>query len=548
MRVALLLSDLAAELRRRHVVRVAIAYCAAGWVVAQASATLLPALGVPYWSVSLVTVLVLLGLPVAIVLAWAYDLTPAGVVRTPRVPAAASGAPAVLVMPFAERSAVGEDFLGSGVTEELIGALAQSGARVVSRTTAAALQAAGAPPRVLVEDFGITHIVEGSIGAADGRLRASVRLASASDGFTMWSSTYERDPRDLFDVQRRIAQSVVAALRPALLPHRRAVDGRGCVRAPGHDAYVHYLRGRQQWEQRTAESLRLALNSFASAVALDADFGRAHAGIADCWAILVDYGSVRPADGLPHAQAAAARALHIDPQLAEARSSAALIAQLEWRFAEAEGGFRAALESNPAYQSARQRLALLLAWLGRDAEARAEIRRALEADPLSPVILTSQAWIEYFAGRHDAAIDIIRRVLRDHEAAHARVPLALALVQAGRADEAVRELAPLTSTGATVAPPLLAALALAFGATGRTDEARKLALRLVASDGTAHPTSLAQAWLGAHDVERALGTLEIAASERAPQLVYTLADPSFDALREQPRFREITTRLLRASA
>jgi TolB-like protein/tetratricopeptide (TPR) repeat protein len=546
VRLAVLISDVTAELRRRHVVRVAVAYCAAGWVVAQASATLLPALGVPYWSVSLVTVLVLLGLPVAIVLSWAFDLTPEGVVRTPRAPSAAGVAPAVLVMPFAARGAAGEDFLGSGVTEELIGALAQAGARVVSRTTAAALQASGTPPRALVEDFGITHIVEGSIGAADGRLRASVRLAAASDGFTMWSSTYERDPRDLFDVQRRIAQSVVAALRPALLPHGRAADGHGSRRAPGHDAYVHYLRGRQQWEQRTPELLRLALHSFASAVALDADFARAHAGIADCWAILVDYGSVRPADGLPHAQAAAEYALHIDPQLAEARSSAALVAQLEWRFAEAEAGLRAALESNPAYQSARQRLALLLAWLGRAAEARAEIQLALEADPLSPVILTSQAWIEYFAGRHDAAIDITRRVLRDHDAAHARVPLALALVQAGRADEAVRELTPHI-TPAPVTPPLLAALALALGATGRTDEARRLALRLLASDGTAHPTSLAQAWLGAGDVEGALETLEIAASERAPQLVYTLADPSFDALREKPRFREIT-QLLRASA
>lgn len=546
-----LLGGFAVELRRRHVIRVTLVYGAVGWVVAQVSATILPALGVPPWSVSLVTVLLLLGLPVTAVLAWAYDLTSEGVRRAParaaRPSAREESVPAVLALPFVDRGEGGAyQYLGDGITEELINSLAGlSGVRVVSRTSAFALRGNGEDLRELGARLGVSHVVEGSIGVADGRLRLTVQLVCVSDGYATWSRTFDRALADVFCVQQELAGALAAALRPALLQAGEPVtlsDPRAS--APrDFETYALYLRGRQQWNERTPAALRRALACFSEALERDPEYALAHAGVADCWAIMVDHGIISPAEGLPLARSAAAAALRLGGELPEVQASAALVRQLEWRWEEAEAGFRAALASNPGYDVARHRLALLLTWLGRTAEAREEMAKALRSDPLSPLIAASQGWIEYFAGNYELAIEIEQRVLAEHPlAVPARVPLALALVAAGRAAEAVpvlREAVP--AAGEPGAAPVLALMAYVLGRAGRDAKARRILARLTAQLGPGYvsPYLLAVAWAGVGEETRALQALEVALETRAPQLVYLSLDPTLVRLRGRARVSAI---------
>ena len=557
----------AAELKRRHVVRVGVVYCAVGWVIAEVSATFLPALGVPDWSVSLVAVLLVLGLPIALVLAWAFDLTPEGVRRTPGTPmdfgaahamasvaaapaspapvvAAALAGPALAALPFDDRSPGAEhQYLGDGITEELINALARmDGLHVVSRTSAFAMRGEGMDARQVGTRLGATHVVEGSIRVSDRRLRVAAQLVDVAHGFAVWAGTFDRTLDDVFCVQEDIARALVRALQPAL--HDAGADNApALLRAStsSFDAYALYLRGRQQWNERTPDALRRALRHFEEALALDPDYAAAHAGIADCWAILVDHGITDPAEGLPAARRSADAALRLDPLLAEAHTSSAMVKQLAWDWAGAESGFREALRLNPGYVTARQRLALLLAWLGRTGEARHEIDRALRADPLSPAIAASAGWIEYYDGKYDDAIRVLRDVLRHHPgAAAALVPLALALVQDGRPDEAVSALrAAADSTTGAPAFPVLAIRAYALGAAGRQVEAGQISAMLEGAGTFVSPFMLAQARLGMGDADGARDALERAAAARAPQLVYLLSDPMFEEIRSTPAVRRI---------
>jgi adenylate cyclase len=559
-----------AELRRRHVVRVALVYAAVGWAITEVSSTLFPALGVPAWSVSLVAALVVLGFPLALVLAWAFDLTPDGVRRTPALaaaavaaapatPAAAAAAPsagslpaegaAILALPFVDRSPGGDhQYLGDGIAEELINSLARvGGLRVVSRTSAFALRDAGADLDAVRARMQVSHVVEGSVWVVEDRLRLTVQLVGVDDGYAVWSGTFNRRLDDLFCVQEQVARSVVETLSPLLFgpghdPH--ATDPATLLprSTRDFDAYALYLRARQRWNERTPESLERALEHFTEAVARDPSFAQAHAGMADCWGILVDHGIIAPAAGLHAARAAADHALRLAPDLAEAHTSHALICQLELRVGEAESAFRRALSLNPAYEVARHRLALLFAWRGRFDEARVEIRRAQHADPLSPVIAASLGWIEYFAGRHDEAVRIETAVLEeDPRAAPAHVPLALALVAAGRPGEAADR---LRQAPGQERPGLRALLARALGRAGRVDEAVGMIAGLETADGAyVPPYALAQAWLGAGNTDCALNALEAALAARAPQLVYLATDPAFETLRDDARFRRILERI-----
>jgi TolB-like protein/tetratricopeptide (TPR) repeat protein len=560
------LGGFVAELRRRHVVRVGIVYCAVGWILAEVSSTVFPALGIPDWSISLVVMLLIMGLPLALALAWAFDLTPAGVQRTPpratavvqhpaaaRHPAAverhaAAPLPSILALPFVDRS-VGADhqYLGDGITEELINSLARvAGVRVVSRTSAFALRAAALDVREVGARLGVSHVVEGSVGVAGARLRLTVQLVAVDDGYAVWSRTFDRSLDDVFCVQEEVAGAIVHALAPALLQGPAAdAPGDAAGRSVDFETYALYLRGRQQWNGRTPASLRTAIDYFQRAIRRDGTYAPAHAGLADCWAILVDHGIIAPADGLPPARAAASRALRLDPRLAEAHASVALVNQLEWRWTAAASGFRDALELNPGCIPARQRLALLFAWRGRFDEARSELRHARRADPLSPVLAASEAWVEYCAGRHEDAIAITWRLLGDDPAAtQALAPLALALAATGRAADAVAVL----GDSAPLAEPLLGIRAYVLGRAGRHDEARALIEQLgnTARAGYVTPYVLARAWLGLGQTDHAIGELQRAFIERAPQLVYLATDAAFDGIRGDETVVGITAGLAAA--
>jgi adenylate cyclase len=566
------------ELKRRHVFRVAVAYAAVSWMVLEVSSALFPPLGIPDWTLSLLAMLLILGFPMAMVLAWAYDITPDGVQRTGSVAAAARVAPggavhaapaaaarlqepapplpvpagefapaershvAIAALPFADGSPDGGyQFLGDGIADELINGLAQRSAlRVVARTSSFSFRGGATDVREIARRLDVDYVIEGSIRVTDERLRINARLVDAATGYAHWSGSYERRLGDVLALQEELAQAVVRALPPPL--DIAAYTGHVLARGTSNvEAWTLYLRGRELWNERTPTALRAGITLFEQAIARDPGFAHAHAGLADSFAILVDYGILAPGLALPLARSAADRAVQLGPGLAEAQTSRALVRQLDGDADGAADGFRHALTLNPAYSVARQRRALLLAWTGHYAEARSEIDRAREHDPLAPVIATSDAWIDYYACDYDHAVSTLRHVLDEHPSfTAARVPLALALIQLGRGAEAVDALeAHLAEAERTAASVALHAHALARA--GRRDEARaRLAsLRRLARRRYVSPYHLAVACTGLGLTDDALLLLRQAVEQRAPQLILLRREPLFSPLRGLQQFDEL---------
>jgi len=542
------------------VFQVAVAYAAVAWVAIDVSDTLLPALGAPEWAISVVVVLVILAFPLVLVLGWIYDLTPHGIERTeslppPEAPQAAAAPAAragpresIVVLPLRDRSPGGEhQFLGDGITEELIHGLARvEGLRVVSRTSAFALADAVGDVRELGAKLGVGSVVEGSVLVRDDRLRLNVQFVSAEDGLALWSQSFDRRIHDVFEIQEDVARAIVSVVGRKLGSGAEAGSRSGeapllSTSTRDVDAYQLYLKGRHHWNKRTGASLRRAVEFFERAVGLDEGFAQAWAGLAESWSLLMEYGLASRAEGLDRAREAATRALGAGSRLAEAHAAAALVRQLELDLGGAVSESEAALALNPGYAPARHRWSLILAWLGRFDESRREIEAARELDPLAPAIAATAGWVAYYDRRYHDAVRTCSEVLEDHPGfATARIPLGLALVQLGRFAEAVAELRRSYQESGSPASGL-ALVAYAHGRAGEDDEARTLAAELDALERERFVPLYYRALppLGMGQLDVAIDILSRAMADRAPQLVYLGVDPVFDPLHDRPEFTAI---------
>jgi serine/threonine-protein kinase len=543
------------ELRRRQVFRVAIAYAAVAWLLTQFAATVFPVLGLPGWTVTLVVVLLALGFPVAVLLAWAYDITPSGVERTPenrstgdRVTSSATatrrsdGTRSIAALPFVNLSREAtDDYFSDGLTEELINALTRvPGLHVAARTSAFAFKGSPLNVREIGERLDVQYVLEGSVRTAGTRLRMSVQLIDVGAGFGLWAETYEREMGDVFRIQEEIARAVVARV----LNDTGAAGDVDHLSAPSTEnleAFQLYLKGRYFWNRRSEPDLHRAIDHFRRAIEADPDYALAYAGLADSYAILLDYGLVSPRDALPNATRAAERALRLGPNLAEAHTSLALARQFEWRWAEAEAAFRDALALNPGYAIGHHRYALFLSWLGRGAEALQQIEHARKLDPVNLIIQSSIGWVLYYARRfQDAAAQLHATLELDPRFTNAHVALAMVHGRRGRADEAVAALLHAhDETGGTA--PIVALLGHAYGLANRQEEAREATRRLDALSAERYVSAYYRALphLGLGEMDAALEWLEHAHDERAANLVYLAADAIWDPVRTDPRFQRI---------
>lgn len=554
------LASLIAELRRRHVFRVALVYGAVAWLLVQMADVVFPALALPPWTITLVVLLVLIGFPIAMLLAWAYDITPAGVRRTPSETGATTGDAApdesprprrphdaatrsIAALPFVNLSPeTADDWFSDGLTEELINALTRvRGLRVVARTSAFAFKDSALDVRAIGEQLDVRHVLEGSVRAAGNRLRMAVQLIDVDNGYCLWSETFDREMGDVFRIQQEIADAVVERI----LTEQSAGSGTHDQPTDSLEAFQHYLRGRYFWNRRTEPDLRRAIDEFRQAVAADPGYALAHAGLADAWAILLDHGLAAPQEALPHATRAAERALQLDPELAEAHTSSALTRQFDGQWDAAESAFREALRCNPSYPVAHHRYALFLAWMGRADEALARIEEARRLDPISLIIRASIGWILYYARRFDDATRHLAGTLEmDPHYTNAHIARALVLAATGRAADAIEPLeTALHDSGGSA--PILALLAYACGAAGDPERARELNTRLEARsrDGFVAPYYRALPHLGLAEPAAALDWLERARLERSAQMIYIATDPIWDPVRTDPRFQSIVARL-----
>jgi non-specific serine/threonine protein kinase len=324
--------------------------------------------------------------------------------RGTRTQAVASQAKSVAVLPFRNLSADADNaFFSDGITEDLIDALGRiDGLRVASRASAFRFREDAQDLNAVGAALGVGAIVEGSVRRAGPRLRVGAALVDAATGFQIWSERYDRQMADVFEIQDEIVSSLVAALAPALLG--RAKDA---VRRPTDnlEAYEEYLKGRHYWHQRSPSTLRLAIQSFERAIALDAEYALAYAGLADSWALYRPYGWLPIEACYPQAKAAVERAMALQPELVEVQFAQALhVLYFEKRWRDSEPFFKRAIEINPRSSLARAFHGVALAGMYRLDDAKIEAAAAIDLDPLSPFI-HGAAGMAYFAGGDAAAAE-----------------------------------------------------------------------------------------------------------------------------------------------
>jgi TolB-like protein/Flp pilus assembly protein TadD len=321
-------------------------------------------------------------------------VTPARGTKTHAVAAAPKS---VAVLPFRHLSADADNaFFSDGITEDLIDALGRvGGLRVASRASAFRFRDAALDLKEVSDALGVGAIVEGSVRRAGSKLRVSAALVDTATGFQIWSERYDREMADVFEIQDEIVSALVSALAPALLGVAKEA-----VRRPTDnlEAYECYLKGRHYWHQRSPSTLRLAIQSFERAIALDADYALAYAGLADSWALYRPYGWLPMDACYPQAKQAVERAMALAPDLPEVQFAQALhVLYFDPHWRASEPFFKRAIEINPRWSLARAFHGVALAGMYRRAEAEVEAAAAIELDPLSPFIYGA-AGMAYFAG------------------------------------------------------------------------------------------------------------------------------------------------------
>lgn len=443
------------ELRRRHVVRVAVIYAGAAFVVLQVVQLVGEGLDLPAWVFRAITLATLAGFPIALVLAWALELSADGVRRESSLPGgerqarapiplwqklagvvvvallmgtgwwATRPSPAhydsIAVLPFTDSSAVQHgDYFGDGLAEELLNSLGNvPSLRVAARTSAFSFKGSHADVREIAAKLGVVTVLEGSVRRGDGRVRINAQLIDAKSGFQIWHGDYERDDSDLFALQNRMAREIVDALSVKLGVVDKDTLVRGGTR--NAQAYDLYLKARERWRGREVPELLKALPEMRKAVRLDPGFALGWCGLSD----VIDALAWRDPQGvplLPEGKAASLRALALAPDLPDAWASMGIIhGEFDHDWVTAEHALQHAVALRPSYAQAMIWLADVSRYQGHFDAALAMYARSVAADPLSDQFKQNYANQLARYGDPGQALDLLKQVV----ATHPRQPEAL---------------------------------------------------------------------------------------------------------------------------
>jgi TolB-like protein/Tfp pilus assembly protein PilF len=451
----------------------------------------------------------------------------------------------IAVLPFSNVSESDADaYFADGISEELMYLLTRTpGLRVASRMSAFACRDLNLDAREVAARLQVKWILEGSVRRSGDVLRIVARLTDARSGYQVWAERFDRASSDVLAIQAEIAEAIAHRLAPALGGRGATAMRAGSAGAPDPDTYDLYLRARHQWHQRTEESLFASVALFEQVVARDPTYASAWTGLADAYVVIAFYDYIAPDVAYPRADAAARRAIQLDPGCGAPHATLAHVdTYYRWDWANAERGFLHAIELDPTYSTAHQWYANLLTSRGRFDEAERELRRAAELDPLSMIAHTSMGWMLMFADQGERAIQHLRRALElDSRFCLAHYWMGLAHLRNGQAREAIPFLEYVLSPGggAQTCSMTWATLARARAAAGDVAESRGILANLLQREGAGHYVSsfqLAKLYQALDDIPAALTRLERAYTEHAHSLAFLRVDPQFRPLMREPRF------------
>jgi TolB-like protein len=445
------------ELKRRNVYKVAVAYAVVGWLLIQVATQVFPFLEIPNWAIRLVILITALGFPVALIIAWAFELTPEGVKRTEVADAAhqrSRGGVWIAVVVVAATLSLGLFFLGrytarnttarqsetatasnlqksiavlplvntsgdasneyfsDGLSEELIAVLAKiPDLKVIGRSSSFFFKGKSGDSAAIGQKLGVANLIEGSVRKQGDRVRIVAELISAADGRSLWSETYNRELKDVFAVQEEIAKAVAEQMKVRLLGEKTRSDAVPSNQNPA--AHNAILQSDFYFQQQTAESIQKAISFAQEAVRLDPNYALAYAKLSQAWRQYgASFATGNAEKAYEEARVAAEKAASLAPDLVEVRKAIGWISmtpRLDFRAAEKE--FRRASELSPGDAGAKNAMSYALMAQGRLAEAEQTCREAILLDPLVTVLWYNLGRLAVAAGRYQDAEESFRKGL-----------------------------------------------------------------------------------------------------------------------------------------
>jgi len=583
-------SSFFSELKRRNVYKVAVAYAVVGWVIAQIATQIFPFLEIPNWIVRLVIVLIAIGFPIALVIAWAFEATPEGIKRTEDVdPVAAARAsrkhtwiyvvvigaaisfalfflgrytagnksvvtsanemPAksIAVLPFDNLSRDPDNaFFAEGVQDEILTRLAKvADLKVIARTSTQKFKSSPENLPDIAKQLGAVNILEGSVQKVNDQVRVNVQLINALTNAHLWAEIYDRKLSDIFAVQSDIAKTVADTLQARLTGSEKQMMAAQPTNST--EAYELYHKGRSLWGKRSGDNIPKAIAFYEEALTHDPSYALAYAGLADAYVLLPYYTVASLAESVPKAREAALKALKLDPNLAEAHTALGKILNFEVDLTGSVREFQRAIELKPNDATAHHWFSNgPLSALGRFEEAIAEGKRSIELDPLSPIINADFGNTLYYARRYDDAIAQLRKAVElDPTFFYAHYNLGFVLEAKGDLSGAIAEYEKAKQLSDD--PFMLALLAAAKTKAGDEDAAPQALQEL---DRISHQREVvaydrALLYLSMNNKAEALRRLEQSFAERdGSNISYIKVEPVFDPLRGDPRFEALVQKVV----
>ena len=454
------------------------------------------------------------------------------------------------VLPFANLTGDPEqEYFSDGLTEEMIsqlGNLDASHLGVIARTSVMHYKHTEEPLDQIGGELGVQYALEGSVRRDANKVRITAQLIQIKDQSHIWARQYDRDLSNLLALQAEIAHDIADQIQLTLGDQRRIEIARQSDMSPqAFEAYDLYLKGRFFWNRRTGQGFQQAIEYFQQAIAKDPNDARAYTGLADSYALLGGYSLTPQMELMPKARAAALKALELDPALAEAHTSFALITEnfdYDWETAEKE--YRRAIELNPNYATAHHWYAEFLSFQGRFPEALAESERARQLDPLSLIIAADNGVILFYARQYDASIARFRAV-KEMEPSFSRAGMVVApYVEKQQYGDALAELKEWVDTRGE-SEWTWAWRAFVYGRSGQSAQARQALAKVKQfyDNGHRSPDAVLWALVGVGDRDEAFVWFEKAYADHSNVLTSLKVNPGFDGLRSDPRFQSLMRRV-----
>jgi TolB-like protein/Tfp pilus assembly protein PilF len=585
-----------AELKRRNVYKVAVVYAIVGWLLVQVATQVFPFLEIPNWIVRLVIVLVAIGFPIALVIAWAFEATPEGIKRTevadampgatgqrkrawiyivviggaisvalfflgrytaqstptPRQSQAATDSAipqkSIAVLPFDNLSRDPDNaFFAEGVQDEILTRLAKvADLKVIARTSTQKFKSAPENLPDIAKQLGVANILEGSVQKVNDQVRVNVQLINAFNNAHLWAEIYDRKLTDIFAVESDIAKTIADTLQAKLTGSEKQMMAAQAT--TDTTAYELYHKGRSLWEKRSGDNIPKAIAFYEQAIAHDPNYALAYAGLAKAYVLLPFFAGADRLAADAKAKEAALKALRLDPNLAEAHVALGKVLFFgEIDLAGAMREYKRGIELQPNDATAHHWFGNdTLAALGRFDEAIAESKRAVELDPLSPVINADLGTTFYYARRYEESARQLRKTLEiDPTFFYAHFNLGIVLQATGDLPGATAEYEKAKQLSDD--PFMSVNLAQAKAFAGDKNAARRMLSDL---DELSKHHEVVGYWrallyLSLNNKEEALRWLEQGYEERdGSNIAWIKVDPLLNSLHGDPRFEALVQKVV----